>query len=145
MTAPKLYHYRGDMLSVARLSELAGCSYAAMIGRLRLMDAEAAVSYVRTSRRGLSKMSEPWLGFSHVPYEQDTVAQRVISHGPYTHEQIGEMLALSKQRVHQIERDALKKLRRRLQKIGMSQHELTEWLTEFTRGRDERERDSEYR
>lgn len=67
------------------------------------------------AKRGLpaAPRHEAWEGASTLSWDDDERAQHALAErGPMTHQQIGELLGLTRQRVQQIEAIAIRKLAR---------------------------------
>lgn len=140
MGLKKLILHDGEYRTVAELAVIAGCSEDKMLTRLRCMSFEAAMDYKSSRGRKPDRVRvEPWLGFSTLRYEHDRVAQRVCGHGPYTLEEVGQMLGITRERVRQIEQQAIRKLARVMQSNGVDGEELRSWLMELAGQRDARE------
>jgi len=138
VSAYKRFFVRGRMMTTVDLAHEAGCSYDMMRWRLRSMTPEQALEY-EPGPRGRPEASEPWLGFSTLRYEQDVQAQAICAHGPYSLEEIGEVLGLCRERVRQIESGAIKKLAAALRSNGVDGRDLGEWFAEFALARERSE------
>lgn len=78
---------------------------------------------------GRPNTSEVWVGANWLPWDLDVVARHLTAkHGPFTLEEVATFMGLSRERVRQIEADALRAFHRGMTALGYSDAEMIEML-----------------
>ena len=137
--APKRIQAFGEEHTVSEWSQITGIKAASINARLAEgVDPEDAVS-----RDHVTQARELWPGANDLPWEADGVAQGLLEqYGPFTLEEVGVFLGVSRERIRQIEEIALRKLKGALEDEGFTREECLGWLVELQEARAGRDSDA---